>query len=373
VFFLLVFIVVGITVLVTLLWVRAIMQKHRAAEYAVTSEEGIERLVKLDIGGADQWLHIRGRHRNNPILLFIHGGPGWSHIGWYDKIQRPWEDYFTVVQWDQRQAGKSYQPLKAIGHTLSHQQYISDAEDVITYLQSEFNQPKIFVMGTSYGTYIGMHIAKRHPDWLHAYIGVGQVVKMKENARAEHKLLLDYAIHHGHDTLAETLKSMEPYPNPEDPAKDIFNQSFFLMEEESKFGKAYPAGLTGLIKSSNIEKWLSPLYTLRDNFNRIKGDEPDADHPFAKEFVEYDLPKELGDQFEVPIFFFTGAEDFHVAYSLSDQWFQQISTTHKEHIWFKHSAHVPFETEPGEFLIALVQRVLPLSNQPTLSAFKESA
>ena len=135
------------------------------------------------------------------------------------------------------------------------------------------------------------------------------------------------------------------------------------MESESKFGKAYPHGLSGLVKSTNIEKWLSPLYSLRDNFNRIIADEPDASHPFSTEFVEYDLPAEVGCKFEVPIFFFTGAHDFHVAYSMSDQWFNNIESTYKEHIWFHHSAHVPFETEPGEFLIALVQKVLPMADK----------
>lgn len=356
------FVVADIAILATLFWCRKKLQAYITAEYQVTSGEGIESLRSVTIGGVKQWLHIRGRNKDNPLLLFVHGGPGWTHIGWYDAIQRPWEDYFTVVQWDQRQAGKSYQPLKSIGDSLSHQQYLSDTAEVIAYLRKEFNQEKIFLMGTSYGTYLGMHIAKHYPQWLHAYIGVGQVVAMKENAREEHRLLTKYAEANGHEKLAERLKAMAPYPNPDNAARDVFGESFFLMEEESRFGKAYPLGLAGLIKSTNIAKWISPLYTLRDNLNRIKGEEPDADHPFAQEFVEYDLPVELGNQFDVPIFFFTGAHDFHVAYTLTEQWFQQISATHKEHIWFERSAHVPFQTEPGEFLMALVNRVLPVSS-----------
>ena len=92
----------------TLLWAREVLQQHLTITYAVKDPKGVEELKSIKIGGVDQWVHIRGRNRNNPILLFLHGGPGFSMIGLMDAIQRPWEDYFTVVQWDQRQTGKSY-------------------------------------------------------------------------------------------------------------------------------------------------------------------------------------------------------------------------------------------------------------------------
>ena len=90
-----------------LLWAREVLQKHLTTTYAVKDPKGIEELKPVKIGGVDQWLHIRGRNRNNPVLLYLHGGPGAPNIGFFDAIQRPWEDYFTVVQWDQRQTGKS--------------------------------------------------------------------------------------------------------------------------------------------------------------------------------------------------------------------------------------------------------------------------
>jgi len=93
-----------------LLWAREVLQHHLTNTYAVKDPSGIEELKPIPIGGVDQWLHIRGRHRNNPVLLCLHGGPGFPNIGWMDAVQRPWEDYFTVVQWDQRQTGKSYYP-----------------------------------------------------------------------------------------------------------------------------------------------------------------------------------------------------------------------------------------------------------------------
>ena len=87
-----------------LLWAREVLQQHLTATYAVTDPKGIEELKRVKIGGIDQLLHIRGRNRSNPVLLYLHGGPasGGSWIGTMDAIQRPWEDYFTVVQWNQR-------------------------------------------------------------------------------------------------------------------------------------------------------------------------------------------------------------------------------------------------------------------------------
>ena len=350
-------------VALTLLWVRSKLQAYLHHTYAVTDDSGLELLESVNIGGVTHWFHVRGRRRNNPILLFLHGGPGWPHIGWYDDIQRPWEDYFTVVQWDQRQTGKSYAPLRKIGHTITYEHYIQDAEAMIDHLRQRFGQDKIVLMGTSFGSNLGMHLVKRRPECLHAYIGVGQVVNKMNSARVESELLLEEATRRGDQVLMDKLTALSPFPNPENPAKSFYDNAFFLMDHESRYGKAYPCpdGLAHLFSNTAIKKWMSPHYTLLDHWHRLFGDVPGADHPFAQEFIRYDLPTQLGSSFDVPIFFFTGVDDFHIPATLSDEWFQAIDAPYKEHVWFEHSAHVPFETEPGEFLRALVDRVRPLT------------
>lgn len=356
-----------IGIIAALLWGRKIMQRYFTNLYAVRNPNGIEELCSVTIGGVEQWFHIRGQNKNNPILLFIHGGPGWTHIGWYDAIQRPWENYFSVVQWDQRQTGKSYQSMTKIGHTISHGQYLSDAEEMIRHIRERYNQKKIFLMATSYGSYLGMHMAKKHPDWLYAYIGVGQVVKMKDHISVEYDLLMDYAKKNKMTALVEKLNAMQPYPDPENIAKSFYGNAKMLMDEESLIGKAYPDGMDTLFSIAAISKCLSPLYNLRDIYNSKFGQIHDFNHPFAQEFMEYDLPKELGEKFDVPIIFLTGSHDYHVAYSLTDSWFQKIDAPYKQQVWFKDSAHVPFQTEPAEFVIALKEKVLPLA----LSAEKQ--
>ena len=176
-----------------LLWAREVLQQHLITTYSVKDPKGVEELKPVKIGGVDQWLHIRGRNRNNPVLLVLHGGPGGPNIGFVDAIQRPWEDYFTVVQWDQRQTGKSYYPADDDNVPLTVEQFIADTEEVVDYLRNYLQQEKVVVMGCSWGTILGMHLVKRRPEWVSAYIGVGQSVGGINNERALYKRLLDHA------------------------------------------------------------------------------------------------------------------------------------------------------------------------------------
>ena len=346
-----------------LLWGRKLLQNYLASIYKVTDIQGIEKLDSVMIGGVRQWLHIRGRSRDNPILLFLHGGPCWTHIGWHDAIQRPWEDYYTVIQWDQRLAGKSYHSLKKYGHTLSCQQLIRDAEQMMKYLRSQFGDKKIFLMGTSLGSYIGMHLVKSHPEWFYAYVGVGQIMTMTKHARDEHRFLLEYAVQNELQTLESDLKAIGNYPNPDNPLQSLCDHGGFLIDQSCRIGKAYPDNMQALFTMAAIGKWISPLYSLRDNLNRKYGNDGSQcsrDMPVISELMSINLPEEIGADFEIPIFFFSGSEDFHISHKTTDSWFEEIRAPYKEQVLFKHSAHVPYQTEPGQFLFALVDKVLPM-------------
>jgi len=141
----------------------------------IPGPDGIDVLEKVKIGGIDQWVSIRGRDRSNPVLLFIHGGPGGVAMPLSHGFQDTWEEFFTVVQWDQRGAGKTYSandPEK-VGPTMSADRMIQDAEELVTHLRTRFHKDKIVVVGHSWGTIVGINLAKRHPEWLNAYVGMG--------------------------------------------------------------------------------------------------------------------------------------------------------------------------------------------------------
>jgi proline iminopeptidase len=136
----------------------------------ITSPTGIEELKPVPIGEITQWISIRGRSRDNPILLFLHGGPASPDMPVSWAFQAPWEDYFTVVQWDQRGAGKTFlanDPAK-IGPTLDEERLIGDTEALIKWLRITYDQPKVFLLGHSWGSILGLEVARRHPDYLYA-------------------------------------------------------------------------------------------------------------------------------------------------------------------------------------------------------------
>ena len=109
---------------------------------------------------------------------------------WYD---RGWEDYFTVVEWDQRGAGKTYliNDPRAVAPTMTRERFVEDAEEMTAWLRKDLGKPKIFVWGHSWGSYLGLELARRHPDWLYAYIGTGQVTNSPESERRGYVLACD--------------------------------------------------------------------------------------------------------------------------------------------------------------------------------------
>lgn len=350
-----------------LMWAREVMQNHLKMTYEVKDPKGIDELKAVPIGGVDQWLHIRGRNRNNPILLYLHGGPGGTMIGYMDATMRPWEDYFTVVHWDQRQTGKSYYPSDDENHPLTVRQFITDTEEVIQYLQGYMQQEKLFVLGHSWGSILGMHMVKHHPDWLHAYIGIGQVVNWIEAEKVMYSRLLDHAKSQNNAQLLAKLEGID-YPNLKRLGESYLEYGGFLRMELGRLaGGEYETNMRylsvdDLMRMVNLERAISPHLTLRDISNAIVGDDVAFLRPsssFIEECLNQNLPEQLGWSFDVPIFFFTGANDWHTPKILSDRWFAQIKAPHKELIVFEDSCHFVVNEEPGKVMTALVNKVLP--------------
>lgn len=353
----------------TILWVQGKLKDLQTFLYKVRDPDGIEKMEAVNIGGVDQYLHIRGRNKDNPVLLFLHGGPGFPNIGWFDAIQRPWEDYFTVVQWDQRQQGKSYYPMKDIGKTMNNQQMIADTEELVAYLRRQFKQEKIFLMGKSYGSYLGMHMVSRHPEWLHAYIGDGQMISAVGYIESEYEHLLAHARNVNNTALVTKLEAISPRINPNNQWQSFVAHEGFIWQELNNLGKGMSPRFSQLKHYGKLApslRWISPLLSWSDHFNRVFGDKDAlsfSDYAFQEEFMKVDINNEIGVIFDTPIFLFTGAHDWHVPREFQTQWFDSISAPHKEQVVFENSSHVPYLEEPGKYLMALVDKVLPMSSQ----------
>ena len=352
-----------------LLWAREVLQNHLTTSNSAQGPDGVEELKAVKINGVDQWLHIRGRDSGNPVLLYLHGGPGDSLIGRLDTTFRPWEDYFTVVRWDQRQSGKSYHPDYQCKQPISVELMIEDAAEVVKYLCKYLRQSKIFLLGHSWGSVLGMHIVKRLPEHLYAYIGVGQLVNWMNNERTKYQRLLSHAKAQKIHPLISRLETMAPYPNPDCPAKSVVENDDFIVSELSRLAGEANMHRLKADDPANIlafDCFISPHFTVEHFVNRVLGYREFFDCPpydFTNEYLRIDLPNDVGSSFDVPIVFFSGTHDWHTPTVLSDQWFDEISAPHKQLIHFKESCHYIVNEEPGKVLVALVNQVLPLAQQ----------
>jgi pimeloyl-ACP methyl ester carboxylesterase len=197
---------------------------HRIAEARrIVTPNGIERREKVRIGGIEQWVSIRGVDPRNPVLLLVHGGPGYVEMPMSWWYARGWEEYFTVVQWDQRGAGKTYllnDPVK-VAPTLTMERMVADTEEIIDWLRRELGKKKIFVIGHSWGSYLGFQVAVRHPDWLHAYIGVGQLSNGPESERLGWKQARDAAQRAGNDDAVRSSTRSRLISRPADRRRSM--------------------------------------------------------------------------------------------------------------------------------------------------------
>lgn len=322
----------------------------------VVSDNGVERLETVRIGGIDQAVSIRGNDRRNPVLLMLHGGPGWVAMptSWY--FQRGWEEYFTVVQWDQRGAGKTYvaNDPAAVAPTMTRERMIADAEEMVAWLRSEFGKDRIFVLGHSWGSYLGVELAQRRPYWLHAYIGIGQISNAPESERRGWRWTLQQAERDGNAVAVAELQALAPYAvgNAPVPLQRLFQQRKWLnhyggMVHNRRGGDAEAAGVR-----------LSPDYTDADVAGMWKGNDFSMEHLLSGALT-LDLTGRR--RFQTPIFLFLGRHDHNVSSELAAAWFDTITAPDKQLIWFEQSAHEVMIEEPGKTLLTLVQQVRPIA------------
>ncbi len=323
--------------------------------HRIVQPRGIEEMRAVEIGGIQQWISVRGRDRRNPILLFIHGGPGSPEMpaGWL--YQSPWEDFFTVVQWDQRGAGKTAaaNDMTAVAPTINVERMILDGEEMVSHLRTHYNQSKIFVLGHSWGSVIGLALAQRHPDWLHAYIGMGQVIHGRSNERVGYEWAVQRARADGNAEALTQLQAIAPYP-PSDRVvtpREILTQRRWV----NHYG-GLSWGRTGLEYEQNAAR-LSPSYSDPDLAARAQAGVSLVQ--LLPELWELDL-RDVS-RLDCPVFLFAGRYDYQTPSRIAADWFARLQAPRKQLIWFQNSAHMMHLEEPGRLLMQLATLVRPLA------------
>ena len=329
-----------------------------AGARTIVTPHGVQRLEIVRIGGIDQWVSIRGADRANPILLHIHGGPGYISMPMSWWFSRDWEEYFTVVHWDQRGAGKTYllNDPAAIAPTLIRERMLADADELAAWLRTEFDKARIFVSGHSWGSYLGLELARRHPDWLHAYIGVGQMTDMPESERRGWAFAMAAASQTGNAQALRDLEAIAPYSTRGHliPLKDIYAQRRWV---------EFYGGTMAYRHSNKAEgdlADLSPDYTDAEIGHIWEGN-PFAERYLLSEALSLDLSRTQ--HLDCPLIVFAGRHDFNVNSELAAAWFATVEAPSKHFVWFEHSAHLPMTEEPGKYLLSLVRYVRPFAER----------
>jgi proline iminopeptidase len=325
-----------------------------ATREKIVSPHGIQQQLYVPINGIRQWISIRGNDLRNPVLLVLHGGPGSPEAPAAWTFQQPWEDYFTVVEWSQRGTDKTYEantPARmASGMTAAGM--TDDAATLVRYLQQRFHRKKIFLMGHSWGTVLGVMLAQRHPDWFYAYIGVGQVVNTRRGERAGYEFALHEAQAHHNVEAIRQLEAIAPYPGKTLTIDAIGVRSKWEM---------YYGGLAYGRRDFDwdAETWtLSPDYSQRDLDAIGTGSLYSLKHLLGPLLsVNFDDVTDFG----CPVIELVGAHDYTTPSSLVIDWFKRLHAPAKRLVVFADSGHMMFEEQPGRFLVHLVNDALPFA------------
>jgi pimeloyl-ACP methyl ester carboxylesterase len=332
---------------------------------AINTPNGIEDSYAVRIGGIDQWISVRGKDRSNPVILLVHGGPGSAElaIGW--TFQRGWEDYFTVVQWDQRGAGKTWSlnDPETVIPTLTVDRMSQDVIEMMEHVRQKLGKEKVILLGHSWGSIIGLKAAMERPDLVAAYVAHGQVINMQRNEEEGFRLTLAAARADGNAEAVLALEALEPYPG---------ELSVERIGDERTWSNHY-GGLAAY--RDNASAWframrLSPEYdeAVLQGYDAGSLASITALMPELRA-VNMDAVTES----PVPVFLLHGRHDFTTPPAASLAWLEALEAPAKDNYWFDHSAHLAFMEEPGKVLMTLVTCIRPYATEPDIAAARQSA
>jgi proline-specific peptidase len=334
---------------ISLLMYRVYLEKSTKIE----TPNGISSLEEISLGGLKQWIFIRGTDQDNPILLFLHGGPGAPLLGMSSSRKYDAEliKHFTVVHWDQRGAGKSfYSDIPVDSMTIDR--FVEDCNELIDHLRNRFHTQRVFIVAHSGGTIIGIKAAYRYPEKIHAYVGVAQAINEYEQHKVSYDFLVEEAEKSGDVGKQNAIKAIGPPPY-ESPMKfiemvgKVGNYGGFM---HSKRAQMLTAALSFLT---------TPEYSLVEGFRTIRNEGFDFTmNAMWDELKEVDLTKEI-QSIEVPIYFFEGKYDMAIPKVVVEEFYDNLDAKEGKKLFiFEESGHMPMIEEKEKYQDLLINVAL---------------
>lgn len=348
---------IGLTVLglvVLLLLTIGLLFLDRPSTPPILNQNGesqpnaIAQMEYVEIGGIPQWLLIRSHNLDNPPLLVVHGGPGSPEAELFRAFNGDLERHFTVVHWHQRGAGRTRTGSESASD-YRIDTFLSDVDEVVRHVYERFGQQKLFFLGHSWGSVLGVRYVREHPERIAAYIGVGQVTDMV----ASEQLGCDYI-----REQAELSGDLQAVEDVDSFCHPPFTPDYVIRQRQLL--SRYKGDMQELtIPKLGMEMFLTDEATLSSMIDFALGGLEALDNMWDElmEINFFEEPK----TFDVPVFLALGRNDYQVSAKLATQYFEQITAPCKNLKWFEESGHSPMWEEAESFNAFLVSEVLTLA------------
>ncbi|MBR4471682.1 MAG: alpha/beta fold hydrolase [Erysipelotrichaceae bacterium] len=321
----------------------------------------IDTNYDIDVNNDRQNIRILSTDENNPVILFVHGGPGVCDRSMVIPNQSKYlVDDFTMVCWDQRMAGKNYRRKKA-KEKMTLDQQVEDLNCVVNYLCERFKKEKIYIVGHSWGSVLSCLFLPKHPEHIKAYIGMGQFVNGPENEQLSYDFVMDYAKQHENK---KAIKDLQKIGRP--------------------VGGLYKGGIDALMVQRNyMTKFGGGTYKGRDNIydSLLKPFFKSGEYKVIPDLYRYykgcfycleqlweDIARLEFDKsvkkLDVPVYLFQGDHDKNTPTVLARKWFDDLEAPYKEYMPFHESAHSPINEECELWGTTLKEKLLEREKMP---------
>ena len=302
-------------------------------------------IEKPTIGGIAQTLIIRGENIQNPVLLFVHGGPGISTFPFIKNAFKGMEKLFTICYWEQRGAGKSYSSHIS-SESMTLDQLVQDGTEVSQYLMQKFHKQKIYILGHSWGTFLGSFMINKHPELYYAYIGIGQVGNTIVSEQKSYEFAVAEARRRNDEKALKQLQQLKM------PAADAGSDEWYnyIMPERKNVFKFGGARYGTNRKISDLAKplILCREYTISDKIYYQAGVTFSFLHLWKYMLQGKTLNITLPEQ-HIPVYIFQGIHDHQTDFAVAKDYFDHLKAPVKKFYAFEHSAHSPHVEEYDAF------------------------